>query len=73
MNGSNLGENGERKNVMFRRRCLGAEEVAAAMNVDSFFGMLPQEAAYETYNIRNILFNDRGDISLTLSPREKAN
>lgn len=38
-----------------------------------FFGMLPQEAAYETYNIHNILFNDRGDISLTLSPREKAN
>lgn len=35
--------------------------------------MLPQEAAYGTYHIQNILFNDREDISLFLSLKGKAN
>lgn len=43
------------------------------MNVDLFFGMFPQEAAYESYNIQNILFNDREDMSLFLSSRGNAN
>lgn len=43
------------------------------MNVDLFFGMLPQEAAYESYNIQNILFNDREDMSLFLSSRGNVN
>ena len=43
------------------------------MNVDSFSKMLPQETAYESHRVQNILFNDRKDVSLFLSSREKAN
>ena len=62
---------------MFQRRWPKAEEGAAAMKwvewVDSFFEMLPQEMAYESHRVQNILFNDRKDVSPFLSSGEKAN
>lgn len=46
--------------------------MAAAVNVDSLFGMLPQEAAYETSNIQNILFNDTEDNKPNSKPKGKS-
>lgn len=37
---------------MFQRKQPGAEGGAAAMTVDSFFEMLPQETAYESHKVQ---------------------